>query len=318
MIDRPSVLCPVDFSDASRGALRYAVALAEHVHGVLTVATVDAPLLESGSDVAFGKGWLKQESRRRLRELLSDALFGRPPAVARLDMDVATGHAAPEILRIARTRKADIVVMSSRGLGGLRKRFLGSTAERVLRETPIPVLVTPPGAIGPDTIEAARQAVRCVFAPVDLSDATPHQVRVASGLAEAFGASLVLAHVSEPLFGRAGHARLVARFRGERRRQVAQTLRDLTGSLPAAVRATVVTAEGDVAAEISRLAGSCRADVIVMGLHAAVGGGPRMGSVTYRVLCETHALVLAVPPQHHRPGATVSAVARSENLVGAR
>jgi hypothetical protein len=43
MLTSPSVLCPVDLSDASRGALRYAAALAEHFYGGMTVLTVDDP-----------------------------------------------------------------------------------------------------------------------------------------------------------------------------------------------------------------------------------------------------------------------------------
>ena len=41
MFLRPSVLCPVDFSDASRGALRYAAAIAEHFYAGLTIMAVD-------------------------------------------------------------------------------------------------------------------------------------------------------------------------------------------------------------------------------------------------------------------------------------
>ena len=56
-------------------------------------------------------------------------------------------------------------------------------------------------------------------------------------------------------------------------------------------------ASGQPAAEIARLARLSDAGVVVMGLHASAGIGPRMGSVTYRVLCRTDTLVLALPPR---------------------
>jgi nucleotide-binding universal stress UspA family protein len=315
MGDRPSVLCPVDFSDASRGALRYAVALAEHVYGVLTVATVDDSLLMAGADAAYGPGWLKPESIKRLQALLLEALDGRAPTVAELNLDVAVGKPAREILRLATFRRADVIVISTHGRSGIRKWLLGSTAERVLRDTTVPVLVTPPQAAAPDSLEAARLSIRRVFVPIDFSDGTTHQVQVASGIAEALGASVVLAHVAEPILAPAGHARFVVPLRREHRLHVQSTLHELLGGLPSAVRPTFVTASGDPAREIARLARLCDADLTVMGLHASVGGGLRMGSVTYRFLCRTHGLVLALPPQPHGEHKT-SAHAAQRNEVG--
>ena len=63
---------------------------------------------------------------------------GRRPAVAEMNVDVATGKPALQILRMAQARNVDLIVMSTHGLTGARKFFLGSTTERVLRETSIP------------------------------------------------------------------------------------------------------------------------------------------------------------------------------------
>ena len=315
MVKRPSILCPVDFSDASRTALRYAVALATHVHAELTVATVDDPLLAAGAAAAYGDGWLKHESITRLNELVSDTLGGRQAALAQLNLDVVDGKPAREVLRLAQLRRADIIVISTHGRSGVRKWVLGSTAERVLRDTTIPVLVTPPDGVAPDTLDAARLAIRRVFVPIDLTMATPHQIRVASGIAEALGASVVLAHVAERFFAAPGHERFVARLRKTRQLHAQSTLHELLGGLPPAVRPTFVTASGDPAAEIARLALRCDAGLLVMGLHSSIGGGPRMGAVTYRVLCRTHKLVLALPPQAQGEAADVWRSLQSEDVT---
>ena len=92
--------------------------------------------------------------------------------------------------------------------------------------------------------------MRSVLAPVDLSAATAHQVRVASRLAKALGAALILAHVVEPILGQARHEpRPVAAARGAPARLAAHAAR-AGGQLPADVRASVVMASGQPAAEI--------------------------------------------------------------------
>ena len=167
------------------------------------MAAVNDPLLAGGAAAAYhDQGWLERETHQLLDAFIDETLGARPAAVAECHRDVATGKPALEILQIAQRRRADLIVMSTHGLTGPRKWLLGSTTERVLRDTTTAVLVTPARADFPIDIEAMR--VRSVLAPVDLSAATAHQVRVASGLAKALNAALVLAHVVEPILGRGG------------------------------------------------------------------------------------------------------------------
>ena len=73
---RVSVLCPIDFSVASLGALRYAAAIAERFDGELTVVTVEDPLLAS-MDAAAGESWHGGETRRELSRVVADVLGRR-------------------------------------------------------------------------------------------------------------------------------------------------------------------------------------------------------------------------------------------------
>jgi nucleotide-binding universal stress UspA family protein len=67
-------------------------------------------------------------------------------------------------------------------------------------------------------------------------------------------------------------------------------------AIPANLRPEALVAYGDPAEEIAKVARDRSAGLIVIGLHASSLMGPRMGSVTYRVLCLTSTLVLALPP----------------------
>ena len=154
---RPSILCPIDFSEASAGALRYAASIASHFVTRLIVLCVEDPLLTEAMDRGTGAKWNPEDSKREMRQF-AEKTFGKDaPIGAALEYEVAVGKPAPEILRVARERSCDLIVISTHGLTGVRKLFFGSTTERVLRETTRPVLVTPAHDPGPFRIEDARQ-----------------------------------------------------------------------------------------------------------------------------------------------------------------
>ena len=212
-------------------------------------------------------------------------------------LEIAAGKPADEILRFARERDADLIVMGSHGATGFRKLFFGSTTERVLRETTVPVLVTPAGDAGPMRAEDAETMVRRILAPVDLTGATTHQVAIANKIADHLRVPFLLLHVIEPVRSMiAAHPRL-PKIDAERRDRAERHLEEVIASVPPRVRAEALVAYGEPAEEIAKVAAEREAGLIVMGLHSSPLSGPRMGSVTYRVLCLAHRLVLAIPPQ---------------------
>ena len=81
-----------------------------------------------------------------------------------------------------------------------------------------------------------------------------------------------------------------------RRGEADTRLQELSASIAGRTTTETLVVNGDPADEIAKLAGIRQANLIVMGLHSSEPLGPRMGSVTYRVLATTHELVLAVPP----------------------
>lgn len=293
----PAILCPIDYSDASAGALRYAAALADHFGARLIVLTVEDPMLTAAIDMGSGVHWTAELSKAEVAKFTAGVFGEGSPALAACEYDVALGKPPVEILRVARERACDLIVMSSHGLTGARKLFFGSTTERVLRETSIPVLVTPPDNPGPVRIEDAPRRLHRIVVPVDLSPSSQHQTEVAAGIAAALGLPIVLVHVIEPL--RSG---LLTRLRitglDSNRRAVAEDgLEELTASVSGGVRTESLIVFGDPAEEAAKVVRDRQAGLVVMGLHGSPLLGPRMGSVTYRMLCLTPTLVLALPPQ---------------------
>jgi universal stress protein A len=296
MNSRLTILCPVDFSDASRGALRYARAIAEHFGSRLVVLAVEDPLLTEAVDLGTGVVWDPEGTRRELSRFVSKALQGNPLKLTDIHYEVRVGKPAKQILHVAHEQSCDLIVMSTHGLTGMRKLFFGSTTERVLRETTIPVLATPPTAEAPPTVEELHRLVGRVLVPVDLSPASLHQVQIARGIAEALSTPMVVTYVVEPIRSPLAAKIHLTGIEIERRTRAEDALNELIATVPRRMHPEALVAYGDPAEEIAKIARDRQAGLIVIGLHGSPMLGPRMGSVTYRVLCLAPALVLALPP----------------------
>jgi nucleotide-binding universal stress UspA family protein len=297
MSGRPTILCPIDFSEASAGALRYAAAVADHFAARLIVLSVEDPLLTETADLGAGVPWTPEECTHEIRQFAVKTFGAEPPTRAALEYEAVAGQPAPEILRFARERSCDLIVISRHGLTGMRKQFFGSTTERILRETRQPVLITPPVDRGPIRVEDARRLIRRILVPVDLSWASIHQTQMARRLAEALDLRLILAHVIEPVNSRLASRLNLAQVDADRRSIADDAMGELMATIPLRLQAEALVAYGDPAEELAKVAHDRQAGLIVMGLHGSPLLGPRMGSVTYRLLCLCPTLVLALPPQ---------------------
>ena len=287
------LLCPVDFSPSSLGALHYALAIGRRFHVAVTVLAVDDRLLADVGDARMGDGWSHAETERELRAFVAQAQRRSVPVD--VHYEVRVGKAAPAILEEARVRGCHLIVMSTHGRSGVSKFVFGATAERVLRETSVPVLLAPedPGALPFE--ELARKASP-VLVPVDFGAATTHQIDVAGRLAEALHLRLMIGHVLEPIgpFVLAGVDE--GELTSERHRRACRGLQAITvaGRLPIAPE--MLISSGDPSTEIARWVEETQAGLLIMALHSDPDGGPRMGSVTYRAIAMSRVLTLALPP----------------------
>jgi nucleotide-binding universal stress UspA family protein len=274
-------------------ALCYAAAIADHFGARLTVLSVEDALT---AGLTAGEGHMPaDDAEGALQRFCSEALAHTPANGRTVQMRMAIGRPAGEILRAARNLQADLIVMSSRGRGGVQKLLFGSTTELVLRGTRTPVLITPGNRAPESSLSEIARHVNEVLAPVDLTDASPHQVSIAAAIARALSVPLTVAHVLPPL-----HIPLDVSWPEpdprEAEEQAETVLRGITAAIDPHVKTQTVIVSGEPAAEIDSLANTRHTNLIVMGLHSYGLLGPRMGSVTYRVLCGTRALVLALPP----------------------
>jgi nucleotide-binding universal stress UspA family protein len=136
------ILCPVELS-GSENILETAFSIAHSAGGRLTLLHVleDLPQREAVARMAhldwatFHDG-LEQDARRRLRT----AVANRPLHGCEVDEAVVAGKPHREILKIADTSGASLIVMGIHGHNPLARLFFGSTTFHVLRQAACPVL----------------------------------------------------------------------------------------------------------------------------------------------------------------------------------
>jgi nucleotide-binding universal stress UspA family protein len=292
--DNPrSILSPVDFSEQSRHALRWAAALATRFGSRLTVVSVVDPLLAEAARVRLNQDLAKQETEPALREFAAATWASATPATTQIVFRTVVGDAAGSILETAEGEGADLVVMGTQGLGGFRKWLLGSTTERLLRRTKVPVLAIP-RADESETREA--DSVSHILAATDFSDSSVAAAKMAAHWARALSARLTLTHIVEPVTVPPQWLRLVEESADTRIRSARAKLHALAEQICGSQKCDEVVALGRPADLIGSTAVDRRARLIVMGLAGEQGAfSPRPGSIAYRVLSSTTVPVLVVP-----------------------
>ena len=133
-----NILCPIDFDANSPAALEFAGKIAQETGARIFLLhivpwTVRAVPIDASQVLAE----LKQSATTRLQQLAKEKLDGR---VANEIIVTVANNSGAEVVRIAKEWKADVVIMVTHGRKGLSHFVLGSVAERVVRESPCPVL----------------------------------------------------------------------------------------------------------------------------------------------------------------------------------
>jgi nucleotide-binding universal stress UspA family protein len=179
------------------------------------------------------------------------------------------------ILKFADESAADLIVLGTHGRSGFRRFLLGSVAERVLRETTIPIatvrapLETPSGDL----------PIRKILCPVNDSPTARNALELAARLAASLGAELNVLHVVEPL----GH----------------RAKPDICSWLPEsdrqACRMQELSASGNAAEQILHLAGQSSVDLLVLGAqHRPFADATVIGTTTIRVVRHSPIPVMTV------------------------
>jgi universal stress protein A len=145
MLTSPEVLVPVDFSPCSVNALRVAIGMAAPEGDLTLLHVIDQEFVEDA--VATGLG-SSEEIRNRLKqqaeENFTSILEGLDAGQVNIEKMTVIGLPFVEILKIARDLDLPMIIMGVRGRSTPPEELLfGSTAEKVIRGSRVPVLCVP-------------------------------------------------------------------------------------------------------------------------------------------------------------------------------
>jgi universal stress protein A len=139
VLELKNILVPIDFSKISQEALEYAVPFAKQFGAKITLihAVEPLPYTPNTSNVLLDDIFPVKVMKKLLQNLARDTV---DPELLNKVL-VGMGTAFEVIINTARDSNIDLIIITTHGYTGLRHVFMGSTAERVVRHAPCPVLV---------------------------------------------------------------------------------------------------------------------------------------------------------------------------------
>ncbi len=136
------VLVPIDFSDYSKNSLTYAVNFVKQFNAELTLIYVVEPVIYP-PDFSMGQIAIPSvdlEIDKRAVEELEKLAVKEIPHEIKVKTVVKTGKPFIEIIETASEENVDLIIIASHGHTGVEHILFGSTAEKVVRKAPCPVL----------------------------------------------------------------------------------------------------------------------------------------------------------------------------------
>ncbi len=220
-----------------------------------------------------------------------------------------------EICRAAEKIPADLVVMPTHGRTGLKHVFLGSTAERIVQHSPCPVLVTRGSAL--QWKNGSRFRIKRILVPVDFSGCSRQGLQYAIGVANEFGAKIILLHAMYLgyIYSSEGTALYDVRTLQEAARENAQQqMRELVRSVNfGRAKFETVFTEGSPVLDICDFAKDHDVDLIMISTHGQTGWKHMlMGSTAEHVVRHAPCPVLVVPSH---PDVRVARIVRKPERV---
>lgn len=291
MAELKHILAATDLSAPARHAVERAALVAAGNDAALAMIHIAnlAPLDQVRQLLSSEPERLEQDLVDQLRDALRTLAatiherFGVTPALR-----VATGDLLPELLNHAATLPADLLVLGARGSSFLRHILLGTTAERLLSSSRVPMLVVK---------QPPHEPYRQLLVPVDFSASSLRALRLARTIAPR--ADISVLHVFEvPFEGQLRYAGVdeskIEHYRAIAHNQAWEKLRQLRSSAELDdARVELLVRQGDVSQRILEQEQEADCDLIVIGKHGKDAIEELLlGRVTRHVLTEAQGDIL--------------------------
>jgi nucleotide-binding universal stress UspA family protein len=282
------ILLPVDFSERSLGAARYAKILADHFRSQLILLHVLTPPHYEFGALEIGGSMLTElySNRGAQVEKELETFLAAELEDVEARRVVLEGDPARRIVDYARDEHIGLIVMPTHGYGPFRQFILGSITAKVLHDTDCPVWT------GVHLEEAPLEesiAFRHILCAVDLGPQSGQALEWAAGLQKEFGARLTLMHVTTC-------APEAEQGNAHWRREMEQAVRADLARLQqrAGIEAELLIQPGDPPKVVCHTAAQQNADLLVIGRGSAGGVFGRLRTNAYAIIRQSPCPVVSV------------------------
>jgi nucleotide-binding universal stress UspA family protein len=195
MINVKTILCPVDFFAASDAALNYAAGLARNYDATIHLLHVITPVAAGAYGYAFDTSDIMasiekrsmEETKKLVARLKSKGVVAVP--------EIRVGDVYDEIKQDIDIVKPDLVVMGTHGRRGVQRWFMGSTTEKLLRHSPVPIVTI--GAASERSCTEPR--FKRILVTTDFSEGTADALAYGFSVAQENASRVVLLHIVQDL-----------------------------------------------------------------------------------------------------------------------
>jgi nucleotide-binding universal stress UspA family protein len=283
------ILLPVDFSERSVAAARYAKALAGRFGSELLLLHVLTPPQYEFGALEMGGSLLTELYLGRAEQASADldAFLAAELQGLNVRRTVIEGEPAGRIVEFAHQERADVIIMPTHGYGPFRRFILGSNTAKVLHDADCPVWT---GVHLEQAPPAAADSLRSVLCAVDLGAQSSKTLCWAAMLAREFGARLTVIHVSaaEADLGDDSEVNWRTDVRESAGRELLRLERFVN------VEAELIVEAGEPANVICSAAQRFEADVLAIGRGSAAGVFGRLRTNAYAIIRQSPCSVVSV------------------------
>jgi nucleotide-binding universal stress UspA family protein len=304
MITIKKILCPVDFFPASGAAVQYGASLAANYDATLHLLHVVTPIPPNAHEYLLDTSGIIQSMEDSSVEEMKKLVAKLKATGVSVETEVCVGDVYDEIKRAIEEERPDLIVMGTHGRRGVERWFMGSTTEKLLRHSPVPLVTISAGG------EKFVAPPRRIMVTTDFSEGTSDAVSYAFSVAQENESKLTLLHVVNDL--------AVNITGNDRASLINEVRKQLEGMVPAEVRnwcdVETRVETGVPYRIIKRVLEDERIDLLVMNIHGkGMLDRALLGSNAERVVRAAGCPVMLIPPlkkkskRRARPGGLAAA-----------
>ena len=272
MITIKKILCPVDFFPASDAAVNYAAGLAAHYEAAIHLLHVVTPM---------ATGPYVDEMNKLVAKVRETGVTA--------EAELLVGDVYDEVKAAIEIAKPDLIVMGTHGRRGVERWFMGSTTEKLLRHSPVPLI----------TISAAREKspatprFQRILVTTDFSEGTAGALAYAFSVAQENESEVTLLHVLHDVA-----AELSGKYQDSLLSEVRKQLDDMVPPEARNWCDIVTRVETGVPYRIIlRTVEDEKVDLLVMNIHGkGMLDRALLGSTAERVVRAASCPVMMIPP----------------------